>query len=238
MICIGIDFSINHPAATILNVNNKRFNFVTVYNDVNTSVVNIDRIAKLNEISDLDIVFTNKVNEMLTTRKKPKTLKLEYSQKQKVRLDNYIEVVNEFIKLILKFTQDSKTIIAIEGLSFGSKGDQVFELGQATGILKHKLITSVLNNKSDLLYAISPMSLKASYLKGNASKMDIFNQFIQNDNNSILKESELYKYLVSAYNKSDNMVITEKEIKSPWNDIIDSYTALHYLVKNISNNGL
>lgn len=231
MICIGIDFSINHASAVIYDTENEKYSWVTVFNDTNFSIIGIERMIDANStINDLDITFTEKIQEILRTRKKPKKRKHEYHVKEKIKLNNYLEVVDLFITQITEITQGRECKIAIEGLSFGSKGNQVFELGQATGMLKRELIKDVLGNDGDKLYVISPPSLKASYLKGNASKFEIFEHFVS-ESNPGLNKSVFYKYMVSAFNDSDTDVLTPKEIKAPWNDLVDSYTALHYLLK-------
>lgn len=236
---IGIDFSINHPSATIYNTNTKSFRFITVFNDTNVSKKYFEYLKELRRIlTDTSIIFTTKViNKYL--HDSPPLKSKDYSENESFKLDYYLNVIDLFVYEIQKYTKLSEdTYIVLEGFSFGSKGDKLFELGQATGILKHQLINSILKSSHERLIVKSPMTLKAHYLKGNSTKLDIYKRFIKIVDVEELIKSKFFLYMVNANDTKDNKVLTPKEIKSPWNDIIDSYIAVHYFLKNIKDSGL
>lgn len=92
------------------------------------------------------------------------------------------------------------SIIFLEGYSYSSKG-VVFDIGENTGVLKHKIWIS-----GNSINCVSPSSIKKyASGKGNANKLLMYESFIEDTN-----------FDISAS-------IHCREGQSPMSDIIDSY---------------
>ena len=134
------------------------------------------------------------------------------------------------IKQIKEHTKTKDNIIAIEGISFGSSGNSLVDISQATGIIKSKLLT--LTDSIQKIFVFSPSELKnAIGCKGNASKIDVYNKFKEDPVIEKAKQSDLYKLL----NRDEGVIFNGKNVKSPYMDMIDSYlpiVKIHNILKN------
>ncbi|MDX1532779.1 MAG: crossover junction endodeoxyribonuclease RuvC [Nitrosopumilaceae archaeon] len=101
--------------------------------------------------------------------------------------------------------------VAIEGYSMGSKG-AVFNIGENTGILKHKLW------QNDIEFITpAPTTVKKHFSgKGNAKKEAMLDAF---DNRFDLDLRTILNY-------------TRKNIESPIGDVVDSVAVVDYLISN------
>ena len=95
--------------------------------------------------------------------------------------------------------------IFIEGYSFGSKG-LVFNLAENMGALKHKLY-----KRSTPFEMIVPGRIKKNATgKGNADKLKMYEQFVQDTNIDLMKEFD------------------QTKLNNPVTDIVDSYYIAKY----------
>jgi Holliday junction resolvasome RuvABC endonuclease subunit len=208
MTIVSIDFSILYPGICIVK-DFKDFKWSSI---VNTKITkkereNLDALTKL--YPNLSIGYTSS---------KRKT-EAEYHMTERTKLVNYQELVDLIIKEILDKTDDDNIICAIEGISYGSKGNALVDISQSTGILKIKLIEEVLNNQHDRLFVFSPSELKnAIGAKGNAGKLDIFKKFKEDPVIEAVKESDLFKAV-----NSQKWIQNGEKIVSPIIDMVDSY---------------
>lgn len=208
MTIVSIDFSILYPGICIVK-DFKDFKWSAI---VNTKITkkereNLDALTKL--YPNLSINYTSS---------KRKT-EAEYHLTERTKLVNYQELVDLIIKEILEKTDDDNIICAIEGISYGSKGNALVDISQSTGILKIKLIEEVLNNQHERLFVFSPSELKnAIGAKGNAGKIDIFNKFKTDPVIESVKESDLFKAV-----NSQKWIQNGEKIVSPIIDMVDSY---------------
>ena len=114
---------------------------------------------------------------------------------------------------------DEEVLCCLEGISFGSSGNSLVDISQATGILKQQIVTRLLSNKLDRFFIFSPSELKnAIGCKGNANKHDILAKFKSDPIIEAVKSSDLYKLL-----HSESWVIEGDKILSPIIDMVDSY---------------
>jgi hypothetical protein len=96
--------------------------------------------------------------------------------------------------------------VLLEGYAMGAKG-MVFNIAENTGLLKYKMW------RSSLSYDIAaPTTLKKFAIKGNASKDEMYETFVQETN----------------INLRQQMDYSAKKISSPIGDIVDSYYACKY----------
>lgn len=97
-------------------------------------------------------------------------------------------------------------MIVLEGFSYGSIASRVFDIGAATGVLKHKLYK---NNY--IFHLIPPKTIKKfATSNGGASKLQMADAFIEETNR------DLYSELMCTVGNS------------PVSDIIDSYYLCKY----------
>ncbi len=208
MTIVSIDFSILYPGICIVK-DFKDFKWTSI---VNTKITkkereNLDALTKL--YPNLSIGYTSS---------KRKTEE-EYHMTERTKLINYQELIDLVIKEILDKTDDDNIICAIEGISYGSKGNALVDISQSTGILKIKLVEEVLKNRHDRLFVFSPSELKnAIGAKGNAGKLDIFKKFKEDPGIEAVKESDLFKAV-----NSQKWIQNGEKIVSPIIDMVDSY---------------
>jgi len=217
---IGIDFSILYPGICI-STDFKEFKWIGITNNKLTK-----KDSKLME--DLGVEYPNLHLKQLGER--PDKDKL-YHINERNKLENYIKLTDFIIEEIKKHTSKTDNIIAIEGISFGSSGNSLVDISQATGILKSKLTT--LTDSIQKIFVFSPSELKnAIGCKGNASKIDIYNQFKEDPIIPNAKKSDLYKLI----NQDNGIIFNGKNIKSPYMDMIDSYLPIVKIFNIFKNN--
>ena len=220
MTILSIDFSILYPGICICK-DFIDFKWLAV---VNTNVTKKDR-------GQLDYVTSTYPNLKIVYTKSRRSSQPEYHLTERVKLVNYLELINTLIDEIKNSIQpEEKIICAIEGISFGSSGNSLVDISQATGMLKQKIVDQILEGDASRFFVFSPSELKnAIGCKGNANKFDILNKFIKDPILEKVKESDLYR-LVST----ENWIHDEKRVVSPIIDMIDSYLGvvkIHQLSK-------
>jgi Holliday junction resolvasome RuvABC endonuclease subunit len=207
MTIVSIDFSILYPGICICK-DFKEFKWLSV---VNTKIRKVDR-------ENLDYLVQNYPNIKITKTDTVRKTHPEYHITERVKLINYQELISKIITELLLEVGDDEVIVAIEGISFGSKGNSLVDISQSTGILKHELLTRVLKNNADRLFIFSPSELKnAIGCKGNANKMDIFNQFKNDPQIEAIRSSDLYKAV-----HTEKWIVQGDKILSPVIDMVDS----------------
>jgi len=209
MTIISLDFSILYPGVCICR-DFKEYKWIAV---VNTNVTrkdsdNFDYINR--EYPNIKILKTT------TRRKKDK----HYHITERIKLINYLEAIDLLIDAIKFEVQgDQDIIISLEGISFGSSGNALVDISQATGILKYKLVRELLKDQHDRLFIFSPSELKnAIGCKGNANKHDILTKFKTDPLIDTVKDSDLFKLL-----HKENWIVNGEKILSPIIDMTDSY---------------
>ncbi len=222
-IIIGIDFSIKNSSACICT-NFETYKFISVCSDYKFTKNKIKLLEDLNYLSDTSIKISEENKEEFTT----------YFAEQRFRLDRYSKNITEFINIIkLNIPSNSNIIVAIEGISYMSQGNILVDISLATGILRYKVLTELLNNDSSKFFVFSPSELKvAAGCKGNADKFILFNQFKNNPIIESVKNTEFYKFILNNENRINN----GKAIESPINDLIDGFSAISMIYKNFKNN--
>lgn len=222
-IIIGIDFSIKNSSATICT-NFKDFKFVSVCSDYKFTKNKRKFLEDLNSLTDTAIKISEENKEDFTT----------YFAEQRYKLNRFTKNINEFINLIkLNIPSNITPIVALEGISYGSPGNSLVDIAIATGMLRAKILTELLNNDSTRFFVFSPSELKQFFgCKGNADKFAIFNQFKINPIIESIKETEFYKFVLS----NEDIINNGKQIENPINDIIDSYLSILKIYKSNQNN--
>lgn len=210
---IGIDFSILYPGFCI-SEDFKSFQHFAVTNN---------RLTKKDSayFDDLDSEYKN-VNILQMGERLKKADRYHINERQKLK--NFDALTDNIITQLSHYVPAKDAIIAIEGISFGSSGNSLVDICQATGILKSKLLNN-LTDSVDKIFIFSPSELKnAVGAKGNASKTDVFLQFMEDPIIPALKQSDFYKLMTSEmdmiFNPDKNK--GKGDVKSPFMDMLDS----------------
>ena len=116
-------------------------------------------------------------------------------------IERFTNISNWALDIIHKHKSDTAKVF-IEGYSFGSKGQAVFQIAENCGILKYKLQMS-----PTMLYDTIVPSVVKKYAsgKGNADKQLMYDSFKEHTKKDLLKMFDMGK------------------LNNPVTDIIDSY---------------
>ncbi len=209
MTIISIDFSILYPGICICK-NFTEFKWIALVNtDVRKKdLVNFDKVNET--YPNLKIVQTS------SRRKKSD----QYHVTERIKLNNYLELISLLISELKAELIDPKEIIcSLEGISFGSSGNSLVDISQATGILKKAIVEEILGGDTDRFFIFSPSELKnALGCKGNANKKDVFTKFKEDPILDKAKSSDLHKLIMT-----EDWAENGDKIASPIIDMIDSY---------------
>lgn len=209
MTIISIDFSILYPGVCICR-DFKDFKWLAV---VNTSTRKIDK----DHVAYINANYPNlKIFSTSTRRKKDP----QYHITERIKLENYLEAVDLLIAEIKKeILPEENIIVCLEGISFGSSGNSLVDISQATGILKRDIVKELLNGDLSKFFIFSPSELKnAIGCKGNANKHDILAKFKTDPIIEETKKSDLFKLI-----NKENWIIEKDKILSPIIDMVDAY---------------
>ncbi len=210
MTIISIDFSVLYPGVCICK-DFKEYQWVSVVNS------NTTKKHRAN-LEDLVLKYPS-IHLSYTESKRRKDE--QYHVTERIKLHNYLEATNLLISQLNDVVDKTDDLlIAIEGISFGSKGNALVDISQATGIIKNKLVDTFLNGDVSRFFVFSPGELKnAIGCKGNAPKGDIFTAFKEEPLLDSVKESDLHKAVL----EEDWITTNKSDIVSPIMDMIDAY---------------
>lgn len=206
---IGIDFSINYPAISVLSDN--KIEYYSFYRP--------EEVIKFTKNQILMFELLSKVPTYKNTiliNKLQKTDNYQYNELSK--LDDAVSIVNTIYQTISKYNDVN---LGIEGLSYNSKGNNGFDLASYQYILRYILLYQ--NNIS--FDIISPTSIKKIAGKGNFNKDKMAYSYINNSINcEILEKCEVRQLL---FNNQELFFRNQKSNKV-WEDIVDSYFIAKY----------
>lgn len=199
---IGIDFSINKSAATIFQ--NNKYQFFGWPFELQKRLPDLYKSAGVNIIVRED----NKIKGD------------NVSEQMRYQVKN-AKYVSDLIFDTLKPYLNKDTVIAYEGISYGSSGDVILQLGGYKYLLMNKLSEIVpLEN----MFTYSPITVKktANCSKRGTNKSDVIESFILSSNDNCLKQA-LIKDKESFMKKGGKTFVDHLD------DIIDSYFVLETL---------
>lgn len=221
---IGLDFSITAPAFCITE-DFKTWKFIAAVNKNETKKFKglIDNWN--DEYSGVNVIFVD--HEI---RKKSE----HYHLTERNKLSNYMDLVDSLLDRLEKEVKGQDCIVAIEGISFSSKGNALVDIALATGMIRYQLAERFLKKNLDKFFVFSPSSLKnAIGAKGNAKKDVIMETFLSDPGIESVRKSDLYKLLL---NEREEIIINERNIKSPYMDMVDAFLAVLKLYNELKNN--
>jgi len=203
MSLISIDFSINSTAICALHKGELHwFSFAS----------NLDFNKKAFSVhNDLDGLGMN-INGYI--REKPKDL--DYVQEQSWKINNANYLSYNIINAIAPYVNDD-TIFAIEGFSYGSRGNAFIDLITYNTFLKSKILR--ISKKDILVYP--PKTIKKFFTgNGNANKEKMLEAFKTSEDELLLNDP-FHKYILDT-NYGD-------KIPKPVDDLVDAFAILCYL---------
>jgi hypothetical protein len=214
LVVIGIDFSIQYPAACICK-DFKEFHWIACVNANTTK-------AHRKFIEDVQLTYPSLTVQFLEPRERQLKGEETYSGTERLKLANYSYLVDQFVAGIQSLVSNTdQVIVSIEGIAYGAQGNALIDISQATGMLRKAMLDKVLHGQKERLFIFSPGELKnAIGAKGNAGKFDVYTTFMQDP--KIAVNSSLHQCI----NMNTENIIKGQEVKSPFMDMIDSYLAV------------
>ena len=224
-IYISIDFSLISPGICILENNNHTC--ISIYS------VDAEEHQKLLSKEDGPFKILNESKTIeINLRGKTDKQGITYSHTERNKIIASVEDISTLIKTIkkhlVKLTGD--VYVAMEGISFGSKGNTLIDICMATGILRKAIVSELLDDNPDRFYVFSPGTIKKFALKGNAKKDELYHELISRPE---LEHLEFVKIL-NMY--KDSWITPGGVVKKPLDDIVDA-TWIALLLKEIVENG-
>ena len=221
MTIISIDFSILYPGVCICK-DFKDYKWIAVVNTNN-------RKKDKKNLEDLVLEYPSIRIEYTESRRVKSN---SYHITERNKLFNYLESTSLLIKLLEEeIDLNDDILVVIEGISFGSKGNALVDISQATGIIKNKLVDSILKGDTDRFFVFSPGELKnAIGCKGNAKKTEVFEKFLSDPILESVKTSDLYKAI-----EKEDWIREGDNIVSPIVDMIDSFLGITKIYKILND---
>lgn len=208
MTLIGFDFSINKPAACILQ-NNKCSFYGWPYN-----------------FSDDNSELFTSNGAIIIKRTDDKIKGDNASEQMRYQVKNSMYLSNLITSTLLPYL-NRNTYLAFEGLSYGSSGDVVVQLGAYKYMLMRELSQYV---PWENMFTYSPITVKstAGCAKKGMGKPEMINAFLISDAKS--------EFRINLRNNGNNFKkIAKRTKKVSWiehvDDLIDSYWVLETLRK-------
>lgn len=214
---VGIDFSINSPSFCCLRDNNYVWGSLT---RSDRTVESLKKNSKkpffvLGDMENLRFIFLNK-----------KELPSEYSERERIKIEYFLEIVDNLWEAIVNEMGDEPFRVAMEGLSFSSNGNSLVDIAMATALLRERIINKI---GVENFHVFSPTSIKKFAVKGNAKKDELYHALVD------LKEegtnmNELTQVL--AENREE-WITPKKVVNKPVDDIVDATWILLFLKNNL-----
>lgn len=189
---VGIDFSINSTAmCTEINNTEKFYLF--------TRNISKNR-ANCLESTDIELVYLDKFKESN-----------DLNEVESDKVYNAIELSNSILK-ILESYDSYIDILTIEGFSYGGTGLRALDLAGFQYILRSMVAMS---NNVNLLKFVPPSTLKKFAIKGNASKLEMIESFME-----LAPDNVLYKILK---NEECDCISKGGNYQKPFDDLVDAW---------------
>jgi hypothetical protein len=214
---VGIDFSINSPSFCCLKDNNYVWGSLTRSDRTEDSLKKNSKkpFFVLGDMENLRFIFLNK-----------KELPSEYSERERIKIEYFLEIVDNLWEAIVNEMGDEPFRVAMEGLSFSSNGNSLVDIAMATALLRERIINKI---GVENFHVFSPTSIKKFAVKGNAKKDELYYALVD------LKEegtnmNELTQVLAE---NQEEWITPKKVINKPVDDIVDATWILLFLKNNL-----
>lgn len=210
MTYITIDFSLNSPGICIYHHNNYTF----------FSYLKPKSGTKKEQAIQADV---SKLSDVILVEQPDFTNKLNYSSAELAKIHRYITTSDEIINVIKEVTRGAtEYTFAFEGTSFGSKmgTNNIIDMAAGAAILKMKLIDTF---QPENIETVAPSTIKKHAGKGNMSKVELWEKFLQNElKDEQLEASEFLQFCQTQIGETS-------KIPKPFDDLVDAYFLNHLL---------
>ena len=214
---VGIDFSINSPSFCCLKGDKYVWGSLTRSDRTEESLKKNSKkpFSVLADMENLRFIFLDK-----------KELPSEYSERERIKIEYFLEIVDNLWEAISNEMGDEPFRVAMEGLSFSSNGNSLVDIAMATALLRERIINKI---GVENFHVFSPTSIKKFAVKGNAKKDELYYALID------LKEegtnmNELTQVLEE---KREEWITPKKVVNKPVDDIVDATWILLFLKNNL-----
>ena len=225
MINIGFDVSINSTAICLETSNT--YHFFSCYVGFKESYMN-SKTRCFNELKDVETFEIIKLERQW--KQLSKKDKNNYSLSEFIKLTDANKNVNIIENKINPYLISANSI-SMEGFSYGSKGSSLIDIVGFTYILRNMI------SRYKNLTIVSPSQVKkyagrnSDQKTGNANKEQMFDLFLQ-QSDSKLQSSKLWKTVKGNIDGFKRNLKSGIKIKTPLDDLIDSY----FVLKSSGNN--
>jgi len=210
MTLIGIDFSLNSPALCALKGDDYRFTSFFNYGGRSLDRPTPKAFKVHEELMSAGAVTGIRYNRQVKGE--------DFICEERLKLMD-AKFISTMISCEVSRYDDAK--VAIEGFSYGSKGNSFIDMVAYNTTLRHDLarVTGI-----ESFYVFTPAAVKKIAGKGNANKLYMFNAFRDNlTSDSLIEKHPLWQWCQGKE--------FEKEIPKPVDDLIDSY----FIVRALSS---
>ena len=214
---VGIDFSINSPSFCCLKDNKYVWGSLTRSDRTEESLKKNSKkpFSILGDMENFRFIFLDK-----------KELPSEYSERERIKIEYFLEIVDNLWEAISNEMGDEPFKVAMEGLSFSSNGNSLVDIAMATALLRERITKGI---GVENFHVFSPTSIKKFAVKGNAKKDELYLALID------LKEegtnmNELSQVL--AENQQE-WITPKKVVNKPVDDVVDATWILLFLKNNL-----
>jgi Holliday junction resolvasome RuvABC endonuclease subunit len=214
---VGIDFSINSPSFCCLKDNNYVWGSLTRSDRTEDSLKKNSKkpFFVLGDMENLRFIFLDK-----------KELPPEYSERERIKIEYFLEIVDNLWEAIVNEMGNEPFRVAMEGLSFSSNGNSLVDIAMATALLRERIINKI---GVENFHVFSPTSIKKFAVKGNAKKDELYYALVD------LKEegtnmNELTQVLAE---NQEEWITPKKVVNKPVDDIVDATWILLFLKNNL-----
>lgn len=206
---IGIDFSLNSPGVCIEE--GGKYQFITFFNYGNRIWGNSDKktpkaFAVHEELMDDKALWGFAYTRDVTSK--------DFLPRERQKLKDAESIASLIINIFTTWTQPGTDVeVAIEGFSYGSKGNSFIDMIQYNTFLRKALIDEY---SIENLSIFQPSHVKKLAGKGNGNKHYMIKAF-QDDvlNDKMLRDTKIWKWV-------QGKDFSEK-IPKPLDDLVDAY---------------
>lgn len=153
----------------------------------------------------------------------------DYSEKERIKIDYFQEIVDLFWDQILKVCGEGEVYIAMEGLSFASNGNALIDISMATALLRKKIVDYT---GSQRFHVFSPTSIKKFAIKGNAKKNELYEALLTKN----ISGTNLEKFTKVLEENKNEWITGGGTVNKPLDDMIDATFICLYLNELLHKN--
>jgi hypothetical protein len=220
MTYIGIDFSLTSPAFCVLKDGRYSWGSLTRTDRTAESLrKSKDKpYAILEGDPSIDLFFLTK-----------KEMPVEYSAKERVKIDYFQDIVDVFWYHIEPFIEGEDVKIAIEGLSFSSNGNALIDISMATALIRKKIVDTI---GSQNFYVFPPTAIKKFAGKGNLKKDEMLHSLVGRGP-SVGANFTHFTDILSKH--SESWITNAKQVNKPIDDLVDASWICLFLQEILKN---